>query len=294
MSMKLELAPEQTFSARAGDHIVHGLRISSEWEGLRKLVDAKGRHLILDGESVVRGTDSLLHDLRLTTLTDGFITVPARTLPTGQHVPEFQVGKYVCSKSKDGLAFVSADGKPWVNINFAGAKTACEVAGFSLITELQYLSIACDIAEQDINWTGGKVGQGKLFQGLHLGTVKGAQDGHYVSPNESERRWHQLSNGERIYDFSGNVWTWVFDDVHGNGEGIISSTITADSPSLACAPDECHKQGGGYLPDAPLNWSRVALIRGGCWCSGDDAGVFLLGYGWPDYGYVYLGFRCTK
>lgn len=293
--MKIELTQEQTFSARAGQQLVHGLRITDEWEGLRKLVDGSGRHLIVDVDGiVVKGTAALLHDLHLTTSTDCFVTVPATTLPTGQTVPSFQVAQYACSESDSGLAMVGADSKPWVNITYSAAKDACEVAGLKLITELQYLAIAHNIAQQGINWTSGKVGEGSIFQGLHKGTVSGPQAGTYESKDPAERRWHELSNGARIYDFAGNAYTWVFDDLHGDADGMVSGSIPKDSPSLICAPAKSNKQGVGYIPDGPLSWSGYALIRGGCWCSGSDAGVFYLGNVWPGNGGVYVGFRCTK
>jgi hypothetical protein len=50
----------------------------------------------------------------------------------------------------------------------------------------------------------------------------------------------------------------------------------------------------GYIPRGPLKWSGYALIRGGCWCSGSFAGVFGLGYVWPDGAGGGVGFRCTK
>lgn len=292
---KIELLTEQTFTARAGDKLVRGLCVESEWEGLRKLTDQHGRHLIIgeDGQ-VFTGTAGLLHDLSLTTGADEFVQVPATTLPGGQVVPGFQVGKYACSKGEDGRAQVRADAKPWVSINFADAKKAGAVAGFMLITELQWLAIAHQIWHQDINWTGGKVGQGQLYRGLHKGTVNCAQDGLYESPHADERRWHQLANGERIFDIAGNVWQWVFDNVQGNEDGLIARSIGRDSPSRSVAPKDCQKLGGGWQPDGECTWSGNALVRSSCWCSDDDAGVFSLADVWPGYGYGYRGFRCTK
>lgn len=295
-TMKIELVPEQSFFARAGDQIVRGLSVVDEWEGLRKVVDARGRSLIVDQEGIVlKGTDGLLHDLHLTTGHDDFVTVPKTVLPDGTVVPAFRVGRYACSKGADGKAAVSKDGKPWTNINFAAAKEACAVAGFALITELQCLAIAHQIWHQDVNWSGGKVGVGKLYQGLHKDTVNSPQDGNYESPHAEERRWHELANGERVFDFAGNVWSWVFDNVQGNDQGIVSKPIGKDSPSRSTVPEDCYAKGGGYIFDSSnLNWSSLALVRGGRWSSGSRAGVFRLRDGWPDGERVYVGFRCTK
>src|ERR1019366_2944319 len=118
----------------------------------------------------------------------------------------FEVGQYICSRTEDGKAAVTATGTPWVEINYHDARKVCGVAGFKLITELQFLAIAHDIAGQDINWTGGKVGEGNLFQGIHKWNVEAAQAGDYLPPDEEERRWFELSNGARILDLAGNAY----------------------------------------------------------------------------------------
>jgi formylglycine-generating enzyme required for sulfatase activity len=293
--LKIELFEEKTFCARAGDHIVRGLYITSEWEGLKKVVDGTGRHMIVSSDgAVISGTDGLLHDLRLTVGNDQFVNVPATTLPGGEVVPAFRVGKYACSKGEDGRAVVDPARKPWVNINFHDAKAACKAAGFSMITERQWLAIAHQVWHQDANWTGGEVGEGKLFQGLHRGTVSSAQDGNYESEHENERRWFVLANGERIYDIAGNVWQWVFDDVQGDADGKISRAISNDSISRSVAPAGCNELGGGYQPTGECNWSGRALLRGGYWCSNGTAGVCGLDGGWPVDVSNYVGFRCTN
>ncbi|MDB5813507.1 MAG: hypothetical protein JWN23_624 [Rhodocyclales bacterium] len=215
-----------------------------------------------------------------------FISVPEVTLPNGVVVPSFSVGQHLCSQSPDGT--------PWVEVSYHNARKACERAGTKLITELQALAIAHEIAQQDINWTGGKVGEGNIFIGIHKGNVGEVQPAAYISPDEEERRWHQLSNGECIYDFAGHCFTWVFDDVQGNADGIVDRVIAADSPSLTTAPFPSREKGTGWRPQAGANWSGSALIRGGCWHSGRHAGVFYLGYVWPDREFDNIGFRCTK
>lgn len=294
--MKIELTQEKTFTARAGDQLVHGLRIDSEWEGLQKLVDNSGRFLIFSGAdgTVYNGTPSLMHDLRLNTAADGFVTVPETKLPTGQVVPSFQVAQYHCGSQSNGPIIISADVAPIVNISYRSAKKLCDQAGLKMITELQYLAIAVNIASVASNWTGGSVGEGSLYQGIHKGNVSGPQAGAFEPKDPGERRWHELSNGSRVFDFSGNVWSWVHDDVHGDDEGLVKGRIAADSPSLTCAPAKSGKQGVGYIPDGPLNWSGRALLRGGCWYSYDLAGVFSLDYGSPGNGGGSVGVRCTK
>lgn len=224
---------------------------------------------------------------------DIFIPVPKTTLPNGIVVPAFQVGQYVCSRGEDGKAAVTAEGTPWVSINFAEAKAACEKAGYKLITELQWLAIAHNVAAQACNWTKGEVGVGKLFRGIRKGNVRSAQSGTFEPTNKKERRWLTLSNGERICDLNGNVFSWVTDDVQGDEQGLTAKPFAEDSASLL-APYPSMENGIGWRPNAGTNWSGDALVRGGCWGSESYAGVFLLSGGWPGHRLVDVGFRCTK
>jgi len=223
-----------------------------------------------------------------------FATVPAVTLPNGITVPSFQVGQHFCSKGEDGLATVSATAAPWVRINYHAAIEACKAAGLNLITELQALAIAHDVAQVAANWTSGTVGEGKLIQGLRKYTVHAAQAGDYVPADEDERRWFVLSNGERICDVAGNLFTWVFDNVQGDEQGLIAKPFAEDSASIATAPYPSMERGMGWRPDAGRDWSGHALVRGGSWGDGDNAGAFDLNDGWPGDDDDFVGFRCTK
>ena len=142
-------------------------------------------------------------------------------------------------------------------------------------------------------YTCGKDDDGKVFQGIHKWNINEAQPGTFESDDPEERRWHQLSNGERIYDFSGNVFTWIFDDVQGDENGLLVK-ISADSTSLTTAPYPSRKSGMGWRPDDAGDWSGSALIRGGYWSSGSHAGVFRLNRDWPGNRSDDVGFRCTK
>ena len=222
-----------------------------------------------------------------------FITTPEITLPCGTVVPPFEVGQFACSKGDDGKAIVVADRAPWVNISYHNAHKACADAGFKMITELQCLALAYDASQQACNWTKGKVGEGKLFRGLRKGNVSSAQPGNIEPSDSKEHRWLTLSNGERICDINGNVFSWVFDDVQGDDKGL-TTIIKADSPSLTTAPYPSEEKGMGWRPDGERNWSGSALVRGGDWYSGSLAGVFLLGSDWPGDEGGSVGFRCTK
>jgi len=224
---------------------------------------------------------------------DPFVTIPAATLPGGLHVPAFRVGQYVCTKGKDGKAIIKAEGKPWVNINYNEACMACLDSGASLITETQALALAYQVTLQPENWIGGQVGKGKLYQGLRQWNVTCAQPGTYEPKEPDERRWFALPDGQRIFDVAGNVYSWIFDDVQGDAQGLVAKPFVKDSPSLVI-PYPNEERGQGWTPRTGANWSGDALIRGGCWGSGSRAGAFYLYSDWPGDRYDYVGFRCTK
>ena len=228
-----------------------------------------------------------------------FVTVPETTLPGSIVVPAFEVGQFATSRSAAGALTINGSDQPWTRINFASAQAAAAAAGYKLITELQWLAIAWDASQVASNWSGGAVGVGKLNQGIRDDDC--ARHGDYL-PDAVEadpvRRHLTLSNGQRVYDFNGNVFQWVFDDVQGDAQGLIAKTITADSPSravaLAAGAADWRANCLGRQPDYDPKWSGYALIRGGYFYSGDYAGVFDLDYVWPDYAGDDVGFRCTK
>lgn len=222
-----------------------------------------------------------------------FIVVPETVLPCGIVVPAFAVARYLAARGRRGRVAIDATAAPWVNISYHGARRACERSGMALITELQALALAHDVARQPVNWTGGAVGVGSLFQGLHKGAFDAAQPACVASSDPEERRWHELSTGERIYDLAGNAFSWVFDNVQGNEEGIVVRTFAPGSPSIASAPDASMQKGLGWWPAAGRNWWGRALARGGSWSSQRGAGVFLVVDERPRAERNYIGFRAT-
>ncbi len=295
-SISLNLIEERRFTAQLPDRTISDLELVSEWEGFAKLRHpCTGFHLFVHlAESRVIGGSAALINSLVMGANEHFVTVPRRVLPGGRLVPAFHYAKYPCAKGADGKALLSPSEKPWVNVSYRAAVAACDAAGYQLARESQELAIRLDICEQDINWTGGKVGEGKVYQGLHLGTVTRAQPADYVSCNSLERSWHQLSNGERVYGLAGNIYTWSFDDIQGDASGVTNKAFDAGTASIATAPYPSKKKGMGYVPDSGTDWSGRALVRGGCWSDEDLAGVFLLRSAYPDDDLDYVGFRCTK
>jgi hypothetical protein len=227
--------------------------------------------------------------------TTGFVTVPETTLPNGTVVPAFQIGQFHCAKGDNGNAVINRELAPWVEINYADARAACADIGASLITETQALALAWNVYNVAANWSGNAVGEGTLLMGLHDDyDLDEAPTGAYEHPDADQRRGFLLSNGETVFDVAGCVYTWVFDDVQGNEDGIVARAFAEDSPSITTAPHPSMEKGMGWYPPAGRDWSGSALIRCGCWCSRDCAGVCVLSLGWPDFGDDRVGFRCTK
>ena len=243
---------------------------------------------------------------------NSFIPVPETHLPCGRLVPAFSVSRYLCCKSpvqtsgsevpESGYQAESrSDLPPWCNLSYFQAQLACQLAGWSLITESQWLAIAYDVARQPDNWRGGSPGSGRLEQGLRRGCTNGP-----IAPNcngrkfsqESDgplvdKRWKTLSNGHRLCDFGGNAWSWVFDDVQGRMNGT-STVLEAESISLTTAPFAPLCRGMGIRPRDRQDWEGRSLIRGGAYHSGDHAGAFSLYAAIAIRGYKNIGLRATR
>jgi hypothetical protein len=246
------------------------------------------------------GYPALAQDLRALiakkiSANDEYITVPECDVPGIGIVPAFTVAKYPAGRGTGDIPISTADATPWVEISYNDAERIVAAAGLLQITASQCCSIAWQIINQDENWTGGKVGEGHVFMGVHAGEVSEAVPGNYEPSGDDERTWHVLANGERIYHFAGNVFNWMRDDLHGDERGLVGADgIPATSPLLTLPTAPSMEKGMGWRPDGAARWSGYALIRGGFFGSGSNAGVFYLDYDWPGYEYDYVGFRCTK
>lgn len=225
-----------------------------------------------------------------------FATVPETTLPGGLVVPAFQVSKFLARAGENGSILLDGFGAPLVNVTYNQARELAAEAGYELIKESQALSLAYNLSQVGRNWISGTVGEGAMYQGLRLDIddFDEALSFAYMSTDATERREFFLSDGSVVFDAAGNCYTWVFDDVQGDEQGIVARAFAKDSPSITTAPHPSMAKGMGWYPDAGRDWSGYALLRGGDWSSDDNAGVFSLGYVWPGNANNGVGFRCTK
>ena len=120
----------------------------------------------------------------------------------------------------------SAVNTPWVNISQELAITKCAAIemGAHLMTNDEWMTITANAANVDTNWDGGSVGTGSLYVGHSDNAPSTACKANTTDANayvESDcvgagsggaavqRRTLNLSNGQVIWDISGNVNEWV-------------------------------------------------------------------------------------
>lgn len=153
------------------------------------------------------------------TCATGYIAVPGNPL---FGTDDFCVMKYE-AKNVGGVPTSQAASTPWNGfLTPSAAKTAIGNtlgAGYGLITEAEWLTIAHNVLSVPTNWTGGSVGVGSLYVGHSDFSpasmqIASSDDGSgYTgtgnSDGSNQRRTLTLTNGEVIWDFAGNAWELV-------------------------------------------------------------------------------------
>ena len=210
-----------------------------------------------------------------------------------------------------------ASNTPWVNIDQQDSKTECASLGkgYHLITNDEWMTIASNIAAQNSNWSSGTVGTGSLFRGHSddsptvacpadsndanafveddAGTDCTAYPTGTENDESTQRRTHTLSNGQVIWDLSGNVWEWTsyFNDsdkpYDADDLGPVNNWreyTLIDTFGSAMAQTDLISQAaitGGWSSThsigqyyAGVNDAGGALARGGGWNYTTDSGVF--------------------
>lgn len=263
------------------------------------------------------------------------VVVPQFACPSGYiEVPgeDFCVMAYEASNDSGAPKSVS-DVTPWVNITYPASKTACDslntdpadLGEYALISNDEWTTIARNLENVNSNWSGGTVGSGCLKRGNSGGWQNGICSDNigYVGIAFGASRGPlaelTLSNGKKIYDFSGNVWEFVDWDIPYNMKAG-SSSVGGDDFEFT---DLDLKVGSGD-PMALSNWGPsnpafnssnevgffnrgrtdniatdyIIPMRGGANYSGTGGGVFTLnttrdGNPWWDPDYGDAGFRCV-
>lgn len=137
------------------------------------------------------------------------------------------VAKYEMKKGSGDKAVSQAAGKPWMDITHQEAILACQKngEGYDLIDNHTWTLLARDIASNKVNWDKENPYNGSLNIG-HSDAIPDEALEASIKDEEScylkkercdlahwklQRRTHQLSSGEVIWDFAGNAAEWIKD-----------------------------------------------------------------------------------
>lgn len=255
------------------------------------------------------------------TCQDGFIPIPGNELFA---TSDFCTMKYE-AKNVAGVATSQAAGLPWTDIDQFNAISASQNAcsGCHLITESEWLTIAHNVASVGSNWSGGSVGSGYLYSGHNDGVPDASlaadsndangYSGTGQSGTSNQRRTLELTNGEIIWDISGNVYNWTAGQTAGGQPGATgvsyfawrqwnTASITGTlSPSpfpsygTPAAGSWDSNQGVGQVWSNASDTVLRGFRRGGDWGRKQYAGVFSLFLnGAPGNQDTNIGFRVSK
>jgi len=232
---------------------------------------------------------------------------PANWIDTGLG---FCVMKYE-AKNVGGVATSQPTGTPWVSISQIDAIAKCKAIGAHLINNAEWMAIARDAESVSSNWNGTVMYRGHSDNSPSSALSVISSDPYdqtgNVSPSD-QRRTLILSNGETIWDFSGNVWEWVDFVITGAGSQPQAPSQTSyawqDFPTVTnwgntlgrenIAPKNASLNSSNGVGRISYNSSETAardLSRGGSWDYGSNAGAFavILRYS-PASLYASLGF----
>ncbi len=246
-----------------------------------------------------------------------YILVPAQA---GSAVPAFCVSKFEMKQDPSGAVSVP-EGLPWTlpRDGMNSATSACDNlgAGYELISNEQWNVIAKDIASVKDNWSMGSIyempykgflNRGHVFDDPNTPLAAIADDSkgcHGIlacldNQWSAAKRTHKLSNGNIIWDFSGNVWEWVKGSmVSAVTVGPVSQftpgsemQIAYGTEALCDSPESGSKCGYGRSALASLSYDGIA--RGGVYNYDVVSGVFAAFLGLnPGFAGNAFGFRCV-
>ncbi len=189
---------------------------------------------------------------------------------------------------------------------------------YDLISNPEWMTIARNAEGVGANWEAGTSGSGAMFRG-HSDWATGAlsaaadndpyngtgnTDSGAMGSGKEQKRTFTLSNGEVIWDLSGNVWEWVDWDLANAGPQEGPKTCAAgwiELPNVSCV----ELSSSQYMPfitnltstnGIGRFWGGPggAALRGGHWYNGSSAGAFTLNlHDSTTDTHTVIGFRCV-
>jgi hypothetical protein len=276
----------------------------------------------IDGNLILNGV------VKKDSCPSGYVLVPGNS---DFGTSDFCVMKYEAQKSAIMQAVSIQGGSPWTDVSWYDAREACRRSGGHLITNAEWMTIARNIETQASNWQSGVVGSGCMYGGhmdnLPANKLVTSDDGtpyygtnssdettvtcHFVTGSDNKkasRRTMVLSNGEVIWDVSGNVWEWV-DEQCANASDYSSTywyniddwvewthASLSDYEEFVAGPsDSSYDSTKGVGKYYGCTANGKALLRGASWGSGVRAGVFTMDFSYsPSFSHVSVGFRCVR
>lgn len=236
---------------------------------------------------------------------DGFAYVPPNADP-GIETDGFCVSKYEAKIAgiDDGNqgwsdAFVAesrASGTPWADVERGYGAIACAAHGmqYTLLSNKRWQAVARNIEGTGANWSGGAVGAGAVNRGHcdgdpHAPLPASADDdpcsgtgnpdcADPASPDWGQKRTHELSNGEIVWDLAGNVSEHVDGALSFDAAGLWTRF---DDPQFTTDPGfEDLRASFGPLGDfateegmGQFYLGSSELLRGGSFASDDRPGT---------------------
>jgi hypothetical protein len=155
-------------------------------------------------------------------------------------------------------------GNPWNQIDAVNAQLRCRAlgAGYDLMSNREWMTIARDAELVAKNWSGNAPGNGRLVEGFTDGTGTGEvgdpEDPYSGTGNSADEPpgngWEQrrtlvLSTGGVIWDLSGNVQEWIDWTLGGGVDGAPTPCTGAELPAFTCAgfaADDYNSSTGTY------------------------------------------------
>ena len=232
-----------------------------------------------------------------------FIVVPGNS---SFGTNDFCVAKYEMRQVSSTVPVSQPSGSPWVSITQTNAIAySANVAGCTgchLVSEAEWMTIAANVLSVGSNWSGGVPGSGLIYGGHNDGTPNNAlaastddSEGYDGTGNAGgwQRRTLTLTNGEVIWDLSGNLQEWTSGTIAGGQQPGLSGESTYtwkqwNNPSLlmnglptTSRPSAISGAVAGYSSNEGIgqlhsNYGETgvrAIYRGGFWGNNANAGV---------------------